>query len=111
MKPLYIAVLSAVALLVTGCQTTYKEKAEVKAVAAPKPSLSADATAALAKAEADVKAAKAKNALWTTANAALDQAKTAATKFDSAAVLKFSKTASEHAQLGLDQTKYPVSGL
>lgn len=110
MKQLFVAIASALSLLVAGCQTTtYKE--EVKKVEAPKPALSAEASQALAKAEADVKAAKAKNALWTTANDALNKAKEAAAKFDSANVIKFAKTASEHAQLGIQQTQYPVSGL
>ncbi len=110
MKQLFFAVLGASALVLAGCQTTYKEQT-VKAAEAPKPTLSAEATQALAKAEADVKAAKAQNALWTTANDALTKAKEAAAKFDSATVIKLSKTASEHAQLGIQQLKYPVGGL
>ncbi|MEW5944068.1 MAG: hypothetical protein AB1710_09510 [Pseudomonadota bacterium] len=71
--------------------------------------LSDEASQALAKAEADVKEARAQKALWTTAADALKNAREAAEEGDSAAVIKFSATASEHARLGIGQTKYPLT--
>jgi hypothetical protein len=69
---------------------------------------SAEAKAALAAAQADVKTAKAKNALWTTADAALKAAEEAAKKGDSATVIKQSKLASDHVKKGLAQLDYPL---
>lgn len=98
-------------LALAGCTSTAPvkpepEKAPAK-VEAPKPQLTDEAKNALAQAEADVKAAQEKDALWTTARDALKQAKEAAKKMDSAAVIKNSKVASEHAKLGIAQTQYP----
>ena len=98
-------------LLLGGCQSS-APKPDASATAAPateaaKTALSEEAKQALAKAEADVKEAKSKNSLWTTASGALAKAQEAAAKNDSAATLKHSKTASEHANLGLMQKSYP----
>lgn len=71
--------------------------------------LSDEASQALVKAEADVKEAQAQKGLWATAADALKKAKEAAEEGDSAAVIKFSRTASEHARLGIAQTKYPLT--
>jgi murein lipoprotein len=101
-------------LLLGGCQSSGTAKPDLPAAATPvaetaKPALPEEARQALAKAEADVKEAKAQNALWTTAQDALKKAQEAAAKGDSAATLKFSKTASEHARLGLAQKGYPLT--
>lgn len=101
-------------LLLGGCQSSGTPKPDASATAAPateaaKPALSEEAKQALAKAEADVKEAKTKSALWTTAGNALKAAQEAAAKGDSAATLKHSKTASEHARLGLTQKSYPLA--
>ena len=69
--------------------------------------MSEAATNELALAEADVKAAKAHGSLWTTTVDALKKAKEAATAFDSAAVIKNARIASEQAKLSIEQTKYP----
>lgn len=115
MKNIMIALAGAGLLALAGCASTTPAKTEApKAVAKPqaeapkKTELTEDAKMALAMAEADVKAAKAKNALWTTAQDALKKAKDAAEKIDSASVIKHAKIASEHAQLGIAQTQYPV---
>lgn len=71
--------------------------------------LSDEASQALGKAEADVKEAQAQKGLWATAADALKKAKEAAEEANSAAVIKFSGTASEHARLGIAQTKYPLT--
>lgn len=96
------------ALLLGGCQGNGAVvKPDMPAVEAAKPALSNEARQALGKAEADIKEAKAQKALWTTAEAALKKAQEAAAKGDSAATLKFSRTASEQARLGLEQKNYP----
>lgn len=114
---IFSAILSP--LLLGGCQGAAPVKPEPpaavapkpaeapKAVEAPKPALSEEARQALDQAEADVKEAREQKALWTTADDALKKAQDAAAKGDSAATLKFAKTASEHAKLGLKQKSYP----
>lgn len=96
MEKTVIAAVLAAALVLAGCQ----------GATAVKP---ADPNEALANAQADVKAAAAKDALWTTAQAALKSAEEAAKKGDSAGVLKFSEIASDQANLGLAQTRYPLT--
>lgn len=112
MNRFLIAFAGASILILGGCQstaTTKPELAEPPKGEAVKPSLSEEAKQTLAQAEADVKQAKAKNALWTTAEDALKKAQEAAKKADSVAVIKFSKTASEQARLGLKQLSYPTT--
>lgn len=70
--------------------------------------LSEPAQQALKQAQADIKDAKAHDALWTPAQAALKDAEKAAAAGDSGAVVKFSKKASEMAKLGIAQTHYPM---
>jgi murein lipoprotein len=70
--------------------------------------LSQPAQQALKQAQADIKDAKAQDALWTPAQAALKNAQKAAAAGDSEAVVKFSKKASEMAKLGIAQTHYPM---
>ena len=103
-------------LLLDGCQgsTLAKPDAPVAktaktAAVTAKPMPSEEAAQALAKAEADIKEAKAKNGLWTTATDALKKAQEAAAKGDSAATLKFSKITSDQARLGLEQKNYPLT--
>jgi hypothetical protein len=122
MQKIMIALAGASLLVLAGCEATAPTKPDTPPVAA-KPevtpvagvkapevaSLSEEAKAALAKAEADVKEAQAKKALWTTAQDALKAAKAAAEKNDSAAVIKNANKASEHARLGIEQTKYPLT--
>jgi murein lipoprotein len=98
--------LTAVSLLaLTGCATESKKSVATTQPATP--AISADAKAALDKAEAVVKEAKAKYALWTTADSAITAAEEAATKGDSEGVIKNAKTAEQQAQLGLEQAKMP----
>jgi murein lipoprotein len=105
MSKLLLALTSAALLGLSGCAGTETKPAD-KAAAAP--ALSAEAQAALTAAQADVKTAKSKNALWTTADAALKAAEEAAKKGDSAAVIKQSKLASDHVKKGLAQLNYPL---
>lgn len=114
MRNTLITIFTFSFLLLGGCQSSGTAKPDSSAVATPateaaKPSLSEEARQALTKAEADVKEAKSQKALWTTAQDALKKAQEAAAKGDSATTLKFSKTASEHARLGLTQKSYPLT--
>lgn len=112
MHNILITIITLGFLMLGGCQSNGTAKPDssatlATAAEAAKPSLSEEARQALAKAEADVKEAKTLKALWTTAEDALKKAQEAAANGDSATTLKFSKTASEHARLGLTQKTYP----
>jgi len=114
MRNTLIAIITFGFLLLGGCQNSGTAKPDSSSAASPatetaKPARSEEARQALAKAEADVKEAKIQKALWTTAEDALKKAREAATKGDSAATLKFSKTASELVRLGLIQKTYPLT--
>ncbi|GAO37532.1 hypothetical protein SCT_2962 [Sulfuricella sp. T08] len=114
MRNTLISIITFSFLLLGGCQSSGTSKPDSSAAATPaaeaaKPALSEEARQALTKAEADVKEAKTQKALWTTAEDALKKAQEAAAKGDSVATLKFSKTASEHARLGLTQKSYPLT--
>ncbi len=98
MEKIFVATAVAAAFVLAGCQTA--------ATVSPFPT---DPNEALAKAQADVKAAAAKDALWTTAQAALKEAEVAAKKGNSADVVKFAQVASDQANLGLAQTRYPLT--
>jgi murein lipoprotein len=105
MSKLLLVLTSAALLGLSGCadmKTTESSSQPAKAT------ISAEAQAALSAAQADVKMAKAKNALWTTADDALKDAEEAATKGDSATVLKKAKLASDHVKKGLAQLNYPM---
>jgi len=112
MSKVLLALTSVTLLGLSGCadmktsQPTRQPAAA--ATAAATPTISAEAQAALTAAQAAVKDAKAKNALWTTAESALKAAEDAATKGDSATVLKQAKLASDHVQKGLAQLNYPM---
>lgn len=107
MSKVMLALTSAALVALSGCAVN--QPADTSAAAAQtQGSISAEAQAALATAQADVKTAKSKNALWTTADAALKAAEEAAKKGDSATVLKQSKLASDHVQKGLAQLNYPT---
>lgn len=106
MRNILLALTAASIMTLGGCasQTTTAPKA----AEAAKPAISADAEAALNAAKAAVKDAKAKSALWTTADSALKAAEAAAAKGDSDGVIKNAKTASDQAKLGMEQANYPT---
>jgi murein lipoprotein len=108
--PKILLALTSVALLgLTACAGTQEAPDQAKPAAeSAKPTISAEAQAALTAAKADVKAAKAKGALWTTAENALKAAEDAAAKFDSTTVLKQAKLASSQANEGLAQLNLPM---
>jgi murein lipoprotein len=111
MSKVLLALTSAALLGLSGCAEVQTKPADKPVAAKPaeaKPTISAEAQAALTAAQADVKAAKAQNALWTTAEAALKDAEDAAAKTDSATVLKAARLASDQAQKGLAQLNYPM---
>lgn len=103
MQKVLIAWACATLLGITGCAEMDK-KADAKPA---KAALSAEAKAALESAQAEVKAAKAKEALWTTAEDALKAAEKAAEAGDSATVLKQAAIAREHVKMGMAQMNYP----
>ena len=113
MQKIMFTFVTAGLLALTGCASTQPTQAEAPQAPAkaeaPQAQLSDAAKQALAQAEADVKAAKEKDALWTTAVDALKQAKEAAKKNDSAEVIKNAKEASDHAKLGIAQKQYPLT--
>lgn len=74
------------------------------------PALSEEAAAVLQGAETRVSQAREQKALWTSTEAALHEAREAARKGDSAAVLKFAGQANDQAFLGMAQLHYPVTG-
>ncbi|MEW6131712.1 MAG: hypothetical protein AB1591_00910 [Pseudomonadota bacterium] len=104
MRKVLIALTAASLLTIGGCAVQEPAKSAA-------PTISESAKAALAAAQAAVKEAKAKNALWTTADSALKAAEAAAKKGDSVAVLSNAQKAQELAKLGIQQTTYPVQQL
>ena len=74
-----------------------------------KPMLSEAAQQALTKAETDVKAAKAKFALWTTAESAFKAAEEAAKAGESETVIKQAKYVSDQVARGMAQLAYPTT--
>ena len=99
MHKTFVAAAAAALVILAGCQ----------GATAVRPGFPTDPKQALAKAQADVKAAAAKDALWTTAQAALKEAESAAKKGNDADVVKYSEIASDQAQLGLAQTRYALT--
>ncbi|MDP2029494.1 MAG: hypothetical protein Q8K12_07665 [Thiobacillus sp.] len=109
MSKVLLALTSVALLGLSGCADLYVNKpGSAPAATAATPSISAEAQAALKQAQADVKMAKSKNALWTTAADLLKDAEEAAKKGDSAKVIKESAEASNHVRKGMAQLNYPV---
>lgn len=114
MSKTLISLAISTSLLLAGCQSSGPVVSDAAPAVAPvaevaKPVLSEEASKSLAQAEADIKAAKSRAALWTTAEEALKKAQEAAAKHDSDATVKFAKLASTHAQMGLAQKNYPTT--
>jgi len=105
MQKVWIALACATLLGISGCAEMDKKASGPTTPA--KPVLSEAAKAALTTAQADVKAAKAKEALWTTADDALKAAEKAAEAGDSATVMKQTAIVTEHVKLGMAQLNYP----
>ena len=109
MSKVLLALTSVALLGLSGCADLYINKpGSAPTAKAATPSISAEAQAALKQAQADVKMAKSKNALWTTAADSLKDAEAAAKKGDSAKVIKESAEASDHVRKGMAQLNYPV---
>ncbi|MFN3715182.1 MAG: hypothetical protein ACK4R8_00485 [Thiobacillus sp.] len=113
MSKILFALTAAALLGLSGCADLYvNQPAKPAAAATPaapaKAEISAEARAALAGAQAAVKDARAKNALWTTAENALKAAEAAAEKGDSETVMKQVKIVNDHVQKGLAQLNYPM---
>lgn len=107
MSKVLLALTSVALLGLSGCADMQTSQSEAMPAAA-QATISPEAQAALSAARADVKEAKDKFALWTTAESALKSAEAAAGKGDSAAVIKDAKWASELSHKGLAQLNDPV---
>ena len=105
-KSATVAAVGLVALALSACSQTPTKAAEAPKEPA-KPTISAEAQRSLDQAEADVKTAKAKFALWTTAETGLKQAQEAAKAGDSTGVIKQAAFVSEQVKSGLAQLSYP----
>lgn len=115
-------VLFAVAAMAAGCATPEPSTAPPASVEAPAISsaqaqaarkaeqekLGAEARAMLAQAETDVQRARAKRALWLKAWQDLLAARKALAQSDFDNAIVYAKSASDLAQLGLEQLAYPA---
>ncbi len=115
-------VLAAVATMVAGCATPEPSTTPPASVEAPAISsaqaqaarkaeqekLGAEARAMLAQAETDVQRARAKRALWLKAWQDLLAARKALAQNDFENAIVYAKSASDLAQLGLEQLAYPA---
>lgn len=110
-KPAAFFAAALIAVLSACGQTPPKTAATHKAAEKPPIAITEQAQKALAQAEADVRDARARFALWTTAEAALNLAREAAQAGDSATVLKQAAFASDQARKGLAQLAYPSTEL
>lgn len=90
-KKISLAIGFATLLLLAGCQGMYAKSEPAK------PELSMEAQVALMQAEADVKQAEAKKVKTEAAAKALEMARAAATRGDSAEVVKQAQTATNEA--------------
>lgn len=105
-----LAFLGLSTFALTACSSAPAKTAAAPAAApaAPaQPMLSEAAQQALAQAEADVKTAKAKFALWTTAESAFKAAQASAKEGNSEVVIKQAKFVSDQVARGLAQLSYP----
>lgn len=107
-----IALLGLFSLTACTSQPTKTAATPAAPATAPaQPALNDEAKTALAQAEADIKKAKKAQALWTSADKAMKDAKKAAEAGDSAGVLKNAKVVAEQVALGIGQKAYPLTEL
>jgi len=76
---------------------------------ASRQALAGDARAAIAEAEKAVAAARARNALWTTADEALRNARRALEGGDEGTAAEQARVAADQAALGIAQKQYPLT--
>jgi uncharacterized protein (DUF1697 family) len=101
------------AVVATACATPASQEARAPQIA-PQPAVIAPAASAeearalLAQAETDVQRARARRALWLKAWEELLDARKAAAANDFSATIRHARSASELAQLGLEQLAYPA---
>jgi hypothetical protein len=95
-------------MLGKGTIVAFASAALLAAANAPAAGPSADqARSEVRRAQQAVQAAAEKQALWTTAQEALAEAKAALERGDYAAAVRAGRVATEQAQLGLEQLDYP----
>jgi murein lipoprotein len=107
-KLVALAFVALTTFALSACSSAPSKTAEATKEPA-KPLLSEAAQQALAKAEADVKAAKVKFALWTTAESAFKSAQEAAKAGESETVIKQAKFVSDQVARGMAQLAYPTT--
>jgi type IV pilus biogenesis protein CpaD/CtpE len=107
MSKVLLALTSAALLGLSGCAEMEPSQPPAKPAEA-KPTISAEAQAALTAAQADVKAAQAKNALWTNSKDALGKAEKAAEAGNSAEVLKETEVTEFYLRKAAAQLNYPT---
>jgi hypothetical protein len=101
MKSLWIQIVAAATMAGGGLAAAADAGTEKYAI-------TAEASGKLERAIADVRQAEARRNLWTTVAVALDDARRAAAKGDSAAVIRHASVASEQARLSIEQADYPT---
>ncbi len=103
----FMLAASLLAFLTSACGTPSVSGPDP--VSADTVKISPAAQTALAQAETDIRLARSKFALWTTAESALRAAREAAAAGDSAGVLQHAAFASSQAKLGLQQLDLPTT--
>ncbi len=101
-----VAMAASLTITLAGCGQTPIKIFDLPKEA-PMPAITESARDALSQAEADVEAARARFALWTTAESALQLAREAAKAGNSEQVSKQAAFASEQAKAGIAQLSYP----
>jgi hypothetical protein len=104
LKWIFLTVTGFIVMQLAGCATNALTPTTESA--SPK-GISAEAANLLAQAEADIAYARAKFALWTTAESALAAAREAALRGDSTEVMRQAGFASGQVRLGIKQLDYP----
>jgi hypothetical protein len=102
-------IVTALALALMACAAPGRQTpgASPASSQGSQPELSPEARDALSRASSDIEQARAADALWTTAAAAMDKALAAAKLGDNATLITQARIASELAKLGLAQKHYP----
>ncbi len=109
MRKILFTLTSVSLLALAGC-STYNSQAPAPAAAA-KPAISPQAQAALDAATASMKEAKSDFDVWTVAEEAYKKAQAAASKGDSATVIKEADKATAFNKLSIQQSKEPPLSL
>ena len=108
MKGTLVAIDFVAFSLVAALSAPATASGDIRACPEQAPPACTSASGALAEAEAAVRAAAAKHALWTTAEEALEAARSACANGEYADAANAARRAAEQARLGIAQTQYPT---